>query len=65
MFCIKYFVFQTVDEVHHLLTVEGLKRLKMICFRNLDFKAKTKDEVEILNKFMNIAKEVSYTPVFI
>ena len=35
-----------VDDLDSLLTVEGLKKLKMLCYGNLDLKAKSDEEVD-------------------
>ena len=42
-----------------MLTADGLKMIKMMCFRNLDFYANDKNEVDMLTRFMNKAKDVS------
>ena len=42
-----------------LLTVDGVRKLKSWCFKNLDMKAKDKDETALLNKFMEVGKGVS------
>ena len=47
-----------VDDLDSLLTVEGLKRLKMLCYGNLDLKAKSDEEVDLLKSFMGKAKDV-------
>lgn len=44
--------------MNSLLTSEGLKQLKMMCFRNLDVKAKDIDEMELISRFMERAKQV-------
>jgi len=46
-----------VDQLEALLSADGLKMIKMMCFRNLDSYANDKNEVELLNKFMNKAKD--------
>ena len=54
------FVFcQSVELLESLLTSDGLKMLKMMCFRNLDSTATDKDDMDMLNKFMSKAKDVS------
>ena len=50
---------QDTDTLDVLLVVDGLKMLKSMCYKNLDMRAKDADEVELLNKFMNKANEVS------
>ena len=50
---------QGVEDLDTLLTAEGLKRLKLMCFKNLDFKAKSQDELDLLERFMKMAKDVS------
>ena len=49
---------QEADNLNSLLTAEGLKQLKMMCFRNLDVKAKDIDEMELISRFMERAKQV-------
>lgn len=44
--------------MNSLLTSDGLKQLKAMCFRNLDVKAKDINEVELLSRFMSKSKEV-------
>ena len=46
-----------------LLTVDGLKFLKMLCIRGLDYRAEDKGELEIMNNFMQKAKDVSRLPL--
>ena len=54
------FVFcQIVELLESLLASDGLKMLKMMCFRNLDSTATDKDDMDMLNKFMSKAKDVS------
>ena len=48
-----------VDDLDSLLTVEGLKKLKMLCYGNLDLKAKSDEEVELLKSFMGKANDVN------
>ena len=40
-----------------LLTSDGILQLKVMCFRNLDLKAKDDTEVGMLNNFMQTAKD--------
>jgi len=42
------------------LTADGLKMIKMMCFRNLDFYANDKNEVDMLTRFMNKAKDEAW-----
>ena len=56
----RYFV-QGVVDLDSFLTVDGLKRLKLMCFKNPDFKAKSQDEVELPDMSMKLA----YTTNFI
>ena len=39
-----------------LLTADGIRALLGICFNNLDQKAKTADETELLNSFLTTAR---------
>ena len=48
-----------MEPLESLLTSDGLKMLKMMCFLNLDSTATDKDDMEMLNKFMTKAKDVS------
>ena len=50
--------FKGVDELNSLLSVDGIKTLKLMCFRNLDTYAKDDTELELLGKFMEAAKDV-------
>jgi len=45
------------DSLEVLLMADGLKMLKSICFKNLDMGAKDPEEIELLNRFMEKAKE--------
>ena len=37
---------------------DGLKMLKSMCYKNLDMAAKDPEEIDLLTKFMDKAKEV-------
>ena len=50
---------QESDNLETLLTVDGLKYLKMLSIRNLDYRADDKGELELMNNFMQKAKDVS------
>jgi len=45
------------DDLDTLLTSDGIAQLKVMCFRNLDLKAKDDTEVGMLNNFMQTAKD--------
>ena len=49
-----------VDELNSLLSVDGIKTLKLTYFRNLDTYAKDDTELELLGKFMEAAKDVIF-----
>ena len=49
---------QGTEELSVLLTGEGITQLKLLCFRNLDFKAKDAEETELMDRFFTSAKEV-------
>ena len=49
---------QSADDLDELLSVEGIKVLKMMCYKNLDNLAKDKNETGILSRFMKRASEV-------
>ena len=55
----KFSRLQDSDQLESLLTADGLKMIKMMCFRNLDFYANDKNEVDMLTRFMNKAKDES------
>lgn len=46
-----------VEDLSVLLTSEGIQKLKGMCLRNLDMKAKEDDETALLQKFMDKANE--------
>eukprot|EP00092_Neocalanus_flemingeri_P102028 GFUD01130477.1.p1 GENE.GFUD01130477.1~~GFUD01130477.1.p1 ORF type:complete len:306 (-),score=91.74 GFUD01130477.1:105-1022(-) len=46
-----------VQDLNKLMTSEGVKRLKIMCLRNLDLKAKNEGEVEMLKNFLELANE--------
>jgi hypothetical protein len=43
---------QDADNLDVLLTVDGVKKLKSMCYKNLDMKAKDTEEIDMLNRFM-------------
>ena len=52
-----------MDDLNSLLSVDGIKTLKLMCFRNLDTYAKDDTELELIGKFMEAAKEVIFCGV--
>ena len=50
--------FQGAESLDCLLSVDGCRQLKSMCFKNLDMKAKEANEVAMLTRFMERAKEV-------
>ena len=49
---------QGTDNLEVLLMADGLKMLKSMCYKNLDMAAKDPEEIDLLTKFMDKAKEV-------
>ena len=47
-----------MEDVNNLLSAEGIRAMKLMCLKNLDLKAKEETEMELLNKFMELAKDV-------
>ena len=43
-----------------MLTVEGIKNLKIMCLRNLNLSAKEETEIGMLTKFMEKAKDAGW-----
>ena len=49
-----------MDSLDTLLTVDGLKFLKELSLRNLDYRAEDSKEVAMLNSFLQKAKDVRF-----
>jgi hypothetical protein len=49
---------QEADDMEKLLTPDGFAQLKLLCFKNLDLKAKSHDELNIWKNYLDRAKEV-------
>ena len=56
--------FQTPTDLSKLLSVEGFKVFKVACFRNLDMKANSTEEIGLLNRLMEKAREVRNCSIY-